>query len=220
MMQCVTIVCYSVHFNNMALEPFSPTRGLCQGDPLSPYLFLLVADGLSKILKNEIYSGALKELHVSRHDPRISHLLFANETLMFMEVSADQATVVNNALRQYERCTDQLINPSKCSMMMGANCAQKDKNSVMQIFRVSNVTVEEKHLGLPTHQGRMCKNKFKPTKERLAKRMSNYAERLMSAGPKEVLIKSVAQATPTYVMGVFKLLATLCEEMEQIIRYF
>jgi hypothetical protein len=103
---------------------------------------------------------------------------------------------------------------------MRANCAQEDKNSVMQILRVSNVIVEEKYLGLPTLQGRMCKNKFKPTKERLAKWMPNYAERLMFAGAKEVLIKSVVQAIPTYVMGVFKLPTTLCEEMEQIIRYF
>jgi hypothetical protein len=90
----------------------------------------------------------------------------------------------------------------------------------MQILQVSNVTVEEKYLGLPTPQGQMCKNKFKMTKERLAKQMPNYAERLMSSGAKQVLIKYVAQAIPTYVMGVFKLPTTLCEELEQLIRYF
>jgi hypothetical protein len=50
-MECVTTIRYSVHFNNVALEPFHPTRGLRQGDPLSPYLFLFVDDGLSKLLQ-------------------------------------------------------------------------------------------------------------------------------------------------------------------------
>jgi hypothetical protein len=49
-MKCVTSVSYSIRFNNVSLEPFKPSRGLRQGDPLSPYLFLFVADGLSKLL--------------------------------------------------------------------------------------------------------------------------------------------------------------------------
>jgi hypothetical protein len=59
----------------------------------------------------------------------------------------------------------------------------------------------------------MGKERFKSTKERLVKRFSNWAEKHMSTGAKEVLIKSVVQAIPTYVMGVFKLHAGTCEEM-------
>jgi hypothetical protein len=66
----------------------------------------------------------------------------------------------------------------------------------------------------------MSKNSFKSTKERLAKRSTRWAERFMSSGAKEVLIKSVAQDIPTYVMGVFKLLGNLCEEMTRMIHYF
>jgi hypothetical protein len=54
----------------------------------------------------------------------------------------------------------------------------------------------------------------------LAKRFTSWVERFMSSGVKEVLIKFVAQAIPTYVMGVFKLPAILCEEMIMMIRYF
>jgi hypothetical protein len=50
-MECVSTIRYSIHFNNVNLEPFCPTRGLHQGDPLSPYLFLFIADGLSKLLQ-------------------------------------------------------------------------------------------------------------------------------------------------------------------------
>jgi hypothetical protein len=66
----------------------------------------------------------------------------------------------------------------------------------------------------------MGKEKFKSIKERLIKRFSTWVEWHMSSGVKEVLIKSVAQAIPMYIMGVFKLPAKLCEEMTQLIRRF
>jgi hypothetical protein len=82
---------------------------------------------------------------------------------------------------------------------------------------VGKVTPEEKFLGLPTTEGRMCKNHFKSTKERLAKRFSREVH---VRGAKEVLIKSMMQTIPTYVMGVFKLPITLCDELMQMICYF
>jgi hypothetical protein len=61
-MACVTTVQYSVCFNNVPLEPFNPTRGLRQGDPISSYLFLFVADDLSKLIQHEAEQGTLHEL--------------------------------------------------------------------------------------------------------------------------------------------------------------
>jgi hypothetical protein len=99
-MTCVRTVAYSVRFNGEILENFKPTRGLRQGDPLSPYLFLFVADGLSKLLQREIDAGHNKELKVCRCSPGISHLLFADDSLLFFEANLDQAnkvkTVLNN----------------------------------------------------------------------------------------------------------------------------
>jgi hypothetical protein len=66
----------------------------------------------------------------------------------------------------------------------------------------------------------MNKEKYKTIKERLAKRFTTWVEKYMSMGAKEVLIKSVAQAIPTYIMGVFKLPMTMCEDITQMIRYF
>jgi hypothetical protein len=114
----------------------------------------------------------------------------------------------------------QLINPSKCSIMFDNGCLQPDRNKVQEILGVGVAVVDEKYLGMPTPEGRITKDKFKTTKERMVRKLTNWVERNMSAGAKEVLIKSVAQAIPVYVMGIFKLPRTLCEEMTQLIRYF
>jgi hypothetical protein len=133
-MQYVTTVQYSVRFNNIPLEAFKPSRGLRQGHPLSPYLFLFVADGLLKLLQHEVGQGMLHELHVCRRAPGISHLLFADDTLLFLEAKVDQAKIIHEVLRKCERCTGQLINPAKCSMMFGAACTNDDRDRVKEIM--------------------------------------------------------------------------------------
>lgn len=218
-MECVTTVRYSVRFNNVLLDTFQPSCGLRQGDPLSPYLFLFVADGLSNILQ-KVHNGRLKDIRIFHGAPGISHLLFADDTLLFLEATESQAEVVNSSIKSYERCTGQLINPSKSSIMFGVSVPGDRQAAVSSRLDTPTIVLEEKYLGLPTPEGRMNKDKFKSTKERLAKRFKDWMEKYMSSGGKEIFIKSVAQAIPTYVMGVFKLLATLCEELNQMIRYF
>jgi hypothetical protein len=171
-------------------------------------------------LQHEINQGHLQELHICRRAPRISHLLFADDMLLFMLVSEEQAEVIRQVLTTYEESTGQLINPAKCSMLFGSLCTDEGKEQVLQMLSLSCTTFEEKYLGLPTLEGRMSKDKFKSTKERGVKRLSNWSGRLMSSGAKEVLIKFVAQAILTYVMGVFKLLDTMCEDITQLINKF
>jgi hypothetical protein len=90
---------------------------------------------------------------------------------------------------------------------------------VKTILSVENVAREEKYLCLPTLEERMNKDNLKSTKK-MAKRFTSWAQWYMSGGANEVLIKSVTQAIPTYVMGVFKLPTCLCEELTSMIRYF
>jgi hypothetical protein len=163
-MECVASVSYSIHLNNVSLEPFKPSRGLCQGDLLSPYLFLFVVDGLSKLLQMEIQQGNLHELKIYRRTSVVSHLLFTDDTMLFMEISKAQADRVNQVLREYEKRTGQLINLAKCSIMFGSGCSEENKEKVKGILKVKNVVQEEKYLGLPTPEGRMNKNSFKSMK--------------------------------------------------------
>lgn len=82
---------YKVRINSMETETFILTRGLRQGDPLSPYLFLLVAEGLSSLLKGAKSRGELQGVRVCRNAPVVSHLLFADDSLILMEASRENA---------------------------------------------------------------------------------------------------------------------------------
>jgi hypothetical protein len=88
-MAFVTMVKYSVKFNRTLLEAFSPTRGLRQGHPLSPFLFLFVTDDLSALLQHEVEAGGISPIKVCRNAPGTSHLLFADDTLLFFRATTD-----------------------------------------------------------------------------------------------------------------------------------
>lgn len=93
-MACVRSVKYSVKFNGKLLDTFSPTRGLRQGDPLSPFLFLFVADALSALVHKFVEEEGLKGVTICWRAPTITHLLFADDSLLFFEASQQQAELV------------------------------------------------------------------------------------------------------------------------------
>jgi hypothetical protein len=85
---------------------------------------------------------------------------------------------------------------------------------------VSALSFEDKYLGLPTPEGRMKAERFQPIKEMFSKRLTNWSEKYMSSGAKDVLIKSVAQALPIYVMGMFKMTNQFCDDYMQLLPPF
>jgi hypothetical protein len=83
-MACVKSVKYKVRFNDQETEGFVPTRGLRQGDPLCPYLFMICAEGLSSLLDHQEEVHGIEGVRVCRNAPSISHLLFADDSLILI----------------------------------------------------------------------------------------------------------------------------------------
>ena len=114
-----------------------------------------------------------------------------------------------------------LIRPSAPSSSQITACTL---HSVVQevkgILEISWEVFEPKYLGLPVPEGRMHKGNFETIQERLIKKLIDWSEQYTSSGVQEILIKSVAQAIPTYVMSVFKLLASMCDELTRMIRQY
>jgi hypothetical protein len=90
-MRLVTTVSFSVLFNGEHLEEFAPSRGIRQGDPISPYLFLSAAEGLSCRLKSRVESSSLSGIKVAPSAPMVCHLLFADDSLLFFKANRESA---------------------------------------------------------------------------------------------------------------------------------
>jgi hypothetical protein len=112
-MACVSSVRYNVRFNSMETDVFTPTRGIRQGDPLSPYLFLFVAEGLSRLLKGEESRGEIEGVRVCIDAPEVSHLLFADDSLILMHVDKRNADNLRSILDRYCANSDQRVSEAK-----------------------------------------------------------------------------------------------------------
>ncbi|XP_073026701.1 uncharacterized protein [Primulina eburnea] len=108
-MKCVTSVRYSILLNDQSIGPVTPHRGLRQGDPLSPYLFILCAEGLSALIRKAEAHG----YKVCRGAPIVSHLLFADDSFFFFRSATEDASVMRNILHTYQEASGQAINFGK-----------------------------------------------------------------------------------------------------------
>ena len=89
-MRCVRSVTYSIKINGNPRGHIIPSKGIRQGDPLSPYLFLLCAEGLLALIKVSMARGDMKGVSVCRGGPTLSHLFFANDSLIFYKASLEE----------------------------------------------------------------------------------------------------------------------------------
>lgn len=86
-MKSVSTISYSVVFNGQAEDIFQSTRGLQQGDPLSPFSFLICREGLSCLMRLALQEGHLKGVKSSKRMPQVSHLLLADDCILFGETT-------------------------------------------------------------------------------------------------------------------------------------
>jgi len=114
-MACVESATFSFLINGEPQGMVKSYRGLRQGDPISPYLFLLVTEGLIGLLRKAESTGSIQGHLVCRGAPPISHLLFAYDSIFFCKASYEQARVVKKVLRDYEEVFGQQVNFSKSS---------------------------------------------------------------------------------------------------------
>nr|XP_051221482.1 uncharacterized protein LOC127339703 [Lolium perenne] len=220
MMACVTSVKYQVRFNSEETDTFIPTRGLRQGDPLSPYLFLLCAEGLSILLLYEEEVGGLDGLRVCRNAPSVSHLLFADDSLILMKADTDNATSLQQVLDTYCANSGQLVSLAKSSIYFSPNTNVLMRAEICQILHIDTEAISDKYLGLPALVGADKSDCFEHFIERIIQRINGWKEKMLSIGGKEILLKAVAQAISVYAMSVFLLPKGICKRMMDAISQF
>ncbi|XP_024196014.1 uncharacterized protein LOC112199199 [Rosa chinensis] len=213
-------VSYSVLVNGNPTGFILPTRGIRQGDPLSPYLFILCAEGLSSLISSCVQNGSIKGLLMSPTAPVIHHLLFADDSFLFGEATVHECQAFKNLLSIYARALGQMINLQKSSVVFSGNVSQQVRNHLSSILGVKCVKEHGLYLGLPIHVGHNKNAIFSYLKERLSKKLISWRSKILSAGGKELLIKVVAQTSPNYVMNCYLLPKSLCDDLQQLCSQF
>ena len=124
-MECITMVTYSILVNGEPKGLITPTRGLRQGDPLSPYLFLFCAKGLNAILNQASESGDIHGFPICRNGPKLTHLFFADDCLLFCRSTLEECEKIQQILAYYEEASGQVINRDQTTLFFSKNTSEQ-----------------------------------------------------------------------------------------------
>ncbi|GKV34824.1 hypothetical protein SLEP1_g43165 [Rubroshorea leprosula] len=138
-MGCVLSVTFEVLLNGREARRVTPTRGLRQGDPLSPYLFILCVEGLTAMLNDAVTRGSLHSIQICRKAPKISHLFFADDSFLFLRATETEAGKLMAILQGYEAASGQVINLQKSSITFSNNVQQRTRSWISQILGMIEV---------------------------------------------------------------------------------
>ncbi|WZZ70042.1 hypothetical protein YC2023_081412 [Brassica napus] len=219
-MQCVTSVTYSFLVNDSVHGRVIPSRGIRQGDPLSPYLFILCGEILSGLCKRAQRSGHLAGLRISIPAPRLNHLLFADDTMFFLNTDEESCSALMHILEQYKMASGQLINATKSSITFSAKTPQVIRHRVKIHLGIEKEGGTGKYLGLPKHFGRRKRDLFTGIVDRIRSKAASWATRRLSSAGKLVMLKSVLTAVPSFSMTCFLLPMSLCDQIQSTLTRF
>ncbi|KAA3488442.1 reverse transcriptase [Gossypium australe] len=167
-----------------------------KGDHLSPYLFLLCGEGLSTLLRLRESSDAIRGTREVRGAPRVTHLLFADGSLIFGDATAMGTSNVLKVLQLYAKCSGQLVNFEKSSVFFSSNVDMRNRLDVGRILGIRHADNLEKYLSLPCMVGQNKKWAFASLRDKIQSQISSWSTRLLSIGGREVFIKSILPSNP------------------------
>ncbi|KAL1191046.1 putative ribonuclease H protein [Cardamine amara subsp. amara] len=204
-MWSVSSVSYQVLMNGQPKGHIVPQRGIRQGDPLSPYLFILCTEVLIANIKKVEKDKKITGISIARACPPISHLLFADDSLFFCKAETEECQTVLDVIERYGRAYGQEINFNKSSVMFGNKITDQIKSQLKGLIGITKEGGINNYLGIPESLGGSKCKIFNYVRERLNERINGWSSNFLSKGGKEIMIKSVALALPSYVMSCFKI---------------
>jgi hypothetical protein len=164
-MACVKSVSYSIAVNGNVVGNIFPSRGLRQGDPISPYLFILCAEVFSSLLYNAQMKGLISGVPTSKKGPSISHLFFADDSLVFCKANRVEWRRILNIIETYERGSGQKINVNKIAVLFSRNTCFARRKEIIDLSGLVEANRYDSYLGLPTLVGKNRIHAFKNIRE-------------------------------------------------------
>lgn len=219
-LQCTSTVSFSFLINGAAQGNVIPQRGIRQGDPLSPFIFIICGEVLSGLCRKAQDNGLIFGIRVCRGSPRINHLLFADDTMFFCKTSHKSCESLLSILQRYETASGQKINSQKSSVTFSAKTPQDIRDRVKLTLGIEKEGGQGKYLGLPESFGRKQKDLFTLIVDRIQQRAAKYSTKFLSSAGKLTMLKSVLSAIPTYSMSSFKLPIGLCKRIQSALTRF
>ena len=218
---CFSTAKFSVLINGVPEGFFSSSKGLRQGDPISPYLFILGMEVLSALIRRAVQGNFISGCRLrGRGDAEImvSYLLFADNTIVFCEASKDQLTHLGWILAWFEAASGLRINLAMSELIPVGEIDNIEEMAVELGYRIGSFPV--KYLGLPLGARHKALSTWDGVEERMRRRLALWKRQYLSKGGRITLIKSTLASIPIYQMSIFRMPKSVANRLEKLQRDF
>jgi hypothetical protein len=209
----------SVLVNGSPTSEICIQRGLKQGDPLAPFLFLLVVEGFSGVMRRAVDLGIFKGFSFGRGEVVISHLQYADDTLCIGEASISNLWALKAILRGFEMASGLKVNFFK-SGLLGVNVSSEFMASASTFLNCRLESIPFKYLGLPIGANPKSSATWDPLVEKMRKRLFSWRNKHISLRGRIVLINSVLNAIPVFFLSFMKMPKSVWKKLVRIQREF
>jgi hypothetical protein len=189
---------FSILVNGVPSWPFSPSRGIRQGDPLSPFLFVLMAEGLGRYIKSAVLEGSLKGLPLHNIKPAPSHSQFVDDTLLMNSPTAREANKLNSILSDFTEASGMTLNLDK-SKLFFFNTLAAVQLHISKLLGIPKSSLPSNYLGIPLTGAPAKSISWDNLLLSISNRLNNWTFRTLNIAARLVLLKSVLQTLPTYL---------------------
>ena len=198
---CISTVQFSVLFNGSPTDFFGSSRGLRQGDPLSPMLFLVMMEVFSKMMKRAEGAGLLRGFRVAGRQGGgvgVSHLLFADDTILFCDANEEQILHIRMLLLCFQAMTGLKVNALKSEMVPIEEVPNVFVLAESLGCRVGSLPMT--YLGMPLGASHKSPTIWNPKFEH---KLAGWKKMYLSKGGRLTLLKSTLSSLPTYYLSLF-----------------
>lgn len=191
---------YSLLINGQPRGFFKSSRGLKQGDPLSPTLFIIAAEVLSRSLNKLLNLRELKTFGMLRGSPKLNHLVFVDDMIILCKAEMRTMQLVADVLRKYENTLGQKVNKDKNTIYMHHNVQHRDVVVAEVALGIKRKDFPFNYLGCPIFYKRKQKLFYQQLINRISSKLQGWKRKLLSYGGRAILIKHVLQSIPIYCL--------------------
>ncbi|XP_019240885.1 PREDICTED: uncharacterized protein LOC109220870 [Nicotiana attenuata] len=192
---------YSILINGQPNGFFKSSRGVKQGDPLSPTLFILAAEALSRGLNSLHSSLYFCGFGLPKWSPKINHLSYADDTIIFSSSDDTSLRLVMEILHAYEAASGQLVNKAKSAIYMHH---LTDSTVVSKVESITGIGKQEfpfTYLGCPIFYARRRMDYYEGLISKVMDKLQSWKGKLLSVGGRAVLITNVLQSMPVHLLS-------------------